>query len=81
MALGLPPSECLVSEEAVPGVRAARRETAVLIVDRLDRLKRFVPHTPVSRLAEAALTAECAAALRPVAVDRQWCPRTVRRAV
>lgn len=55
-ALGLPAAECLVIEDAVPGVQATEAAgAAVLIVDRLDRPERFAPHQPVSRLDDTAL--------------------------
>ena len=55
-ALGIPARECLVIEDAVPGLRAAEAAGATaIVVDRLGRPGRFAPTRPVERLDEGVL--------------------------
>jgi HAD superfamily hydrolase (TIGR01509 family) len=55
-ALGVPARECLVIEDAVPGLRAAEAAgAAAIVVDRLGRPGRFAPVQPVDRLGESVL--------------------------
>ena len=57
-ALGVPAWECLVIEDAVPGLRAAEAAgAAAIVVDRLGQPGRFAPVQPVARLDEAVLAA------------------------
>ncbi len=57
-ALGIPPHECLVIEDAIAGLRSAEAAGAtVIVVDRLDGPGRFAPHQPVTRLDEDVLAA------------------------
>lgn len=56
-ALGIPARECLVIEDAVPGLRAAEAAgAAVIVVDRLSQPGRFAPIRPVTQLDEGVLT-------------------------
>lgn len=55
-ALGVPASECLMIEDAVPGLRSAEAAGAqAIVVDRLGSPARFAPVRPVTRLDEAVL--------------------------
>ncbi|HEY8596882.1 MAG TPA: HAD family phosphatase [Thermomicrobiales bacterium] len=55
-ALGIPAPECLVIEDAVPGLRAAEAAgSAAIVVDRLGRPERFAPTQPVEHLDEGVL--------------------------
>jgi HAD superfamily hydrolase (TIGR01509 family) len=55
-ALGIPAPECLVIEDAIPGLRAAEAAGATaIVVDRLGRPGRFAPTRPVERLDEGVL--------------------------
>lgn len=55
-ALGVLASECVVIEDAVPGLRAAEAAGATpIVVDRLGRPERFVTVEPVMRLDEQVL--------------------------
>jgi len=50
-ALGIEASDCVVIEDAVPGLRAAEAAGATaIVVDRLDRPERFVTVEPVTSL-------------------------------
>ena len=56
-ALGVPARECLVIEDAVPGLRSAEAAgAAAIVVDRLREPERFAPTKPVAQLDEAVLT-------------------------
>lgn len=55
-ALGIPARECLVIEDAVPGLCAAEAAgSTAIVVDRLGRPGRFAPTRPVERLDEGVL--------------------------
>jgi HAD superfamily hydrolase (TIGR01509 family) len=55
-ALGVPARECLVIEDAVPGLRSAEAAgMAAIVVDRLGQPGRFAPVRPVARLDEGVL--------------------------
>jgi HAD superfamily hydrolase (TIGR01509 family) len=57
-ALGVPASDCLVIEDAVPGLRSAEAAgAAVLVVDRLGQPERFAPLQPVKQFDDSVLTA------------------------
>jgi beta-phosphoglucomutase len=57
-ALGIPAHECLVIEDAVPGLRSAEAAgAAAVVVDRLGQPERFAPVRPVAQLDEGVLAA------------------------
>jgi beta-phosphoglucomutase len=57
-ALGVPASECLVIEDAIPGLRSAEAAgAAAVVVDRIGQPGRFAPVEPVARLDEGVLAA------------------------
>jgi beta-phosphoglucomutase len=56
-ALGVAASECVVIEDAVPGLRAAEAAGATpIVIDRLGRPERFVTVDPVTALDERVLS-------------------------
>ena len=55
-ALGIPAHECMVIEDALPGLRSAEAAgAAAIVVDRLGQPGRFAPTVPVARLDEGVL--------------------------
>jgi HAD superfamily hydrolase (TIGR01509 family) len=64
-ALGVPAAECLVIEDAVPGLRSAQAAgAAAIVVDRLGEPERFAPVRPVERL-DAGVLATILAQMMP----------------